>query len=152
MRWFKIIIKKKKKYLRTTPIKITTVTVNLHFLLHSPGLSTEPNRATFLSFIFEMLPYHTSGLQSLCRIGPVNIYSWSCRAVLTEGMWSGLIVQLRSLSAALATPQRILREGPKVSLAPRGDGARSHQTEGHFRLSSCLFPPQASASPSPETP
>lgn len=66
---------KKNKYLRTTPIKITLVTVNLHFLLHTPGLSTEPNRATFLSFIFEMLPNHTSGLQSLYRTGPMNIYS-----------------------------------------------------------------------------
>lgn len=52
--------KLKKK--RTTPIT-TTTTVNLHFLLHTPDLSAEPSRATLLSFTFEILPYHTNGLQ-----------------------------------------------------------------------------------------
>lgn len=64
-------------------------------------------------------------------------------------MWLGLTVQLRCLSAALVTAWVSWQKEPKVSLAPWGDGARSHPpprwgTEGAFRLSSCAPTPSLS--------
>lgn len=64
-------------------------------------------------------------------------------------MWLGLTVQLRCLSAALVTAWVSWQKEPKVTLAPWGDGARSHPpprwgTEGAFRLSSCVPTPSLS--------
>lgn len=149
MRWCKIIIIKK-----IIPENHTNKNNHGHsqFTLspsHSWSVHRALNRAIFLSFIFEMLPYHTSGLQSLCRIGPMNIYSWSCKIVI----WFNCAAEVPTSSSGHCLRVSWQKE-PKASPAPRGDGARSRHpshwgTEGDFRLSSCsrVFYPKPQPTP-----
>lgn len=97
-----------------------------------------------------MLLYHPSGLQSLCRIGPMNIYSWSRKIVLTEGTWFGLIVQLRCLPAALVTVSEYPgRRSPKPAWhhEEMEPGAVTHLTKGQ-RETSGSHPAHVCSTPS----